>query len=458
MSARDWDELRCQLGDARLVTDPDLVAGYRQDQTLVVAGELPAAVVFPTTTEQVASALRWATAHAVPVVPRGAGTSLAGGASGVAGCLVICTSAMTAIRELDPVNRIADVEAGVITADVDRAAATHGLMYAPDPSSHEISTIGGNAATNAGGLRCLKYGVTRQSVLGLEVVLADGRVLRTGGRTVKDVAGYDLTGLFVGSEGTLGVITAVTVRLRPRPDWTPTTLVAGFPSLQAAGAAVAALVDARLDLCLLELLDDVTLRAIDDWLRMGLADVCAMLVIQCDGPDRAEQARRAADLCVVAGADDVAESADDREAAELLAIRRLAYPAAERLGTCLVEDVGVPVSRLVDLIARIGDIARRHQVTVLTVAHAGDGNLHPTFIFDRSVSEIPPPVRAAADEVFAAALELGGTISGEHGIGVLKRDWLGQQIGDPAMAVSRSIKAALDPQGLLNPGKLLPPD
>ncbi|WP_377325691.1 FAD-binding oxidoreductase [Pimelobacter simplex] len=442
-------------GRCRVVTDGDLLTSYRQDMATVVPGGMPAAAVLPRTTADVATALRLASSYGVPVVPRGAGTSLAGGASAVDGCLVLSTEAMNAIRSLDPLDRVAVVEAGVVNAHLDRAAAEHGLMYAPDPSSFEISTIGGNVATNAGGLRCVKYGVTRQSVLGLEVVLADGRVVETGAATTKNVAGYDLTGLLVGSEGTLGVITAATVRLHRRPVVPPATIVAAFGSLEAAGAAVAQIVAAGPDVLLMELLDGTTLRSIDTWKRMGLSGIEAMLVVQVDGrlPD---DAALVATLCTAAGAvDEPAVSDDPAEADELLAIRRLAYPAAERLGQCLVEDVGVPVSRLPEMIRRVEAAATRHGVTVLTVAHAGDGNLHPTFVFDHGATGIPDPVAAAADEVFAAALELGGTITGEHGVGILKRDWLERQVGPDAMALQRAVKAAFDPLGLMNPGKVL---
>jgi len=456
-TATSLDTLRAAVGpDCRLIDDPDLMIGYRQDQTIVVRGAEPLAVVLPRTVDDVVAALKWATEHRVPVVPRGAGTSLAAGASASEGCLVVCTSRMTTIREVDAQNRLAIVEAGVITADVDRAARDVGLMYAPDPASHEISTIGGNAATNAGGLRCVKYGVTRQSVLGLEVVLADGRILHTGGRTVKNVAGYDLTGLFVGSEGTLGIITAVTARLLPVPRTDPVTVVGGFPSLAAAGSAVAAIIAAGVQPSLLELLDRITLTTIDEWKHMGLAGTEAMLIAQSDNVDAGDVAKTIAALCESAGADSVAVFSDAAEASQLLEIRRLAYPAAERLGSCLVEDVGVPVSKLPEMIARIEDIAATHDVLVLTVAHAGDGNLHPTFVFDLIDGEVPAPVWAAADEVFATALELGGTITGEHGVGVLKKEWLGRQLSDTAMDITRAIKDAIDPLGLLNPGKLIP--
>jgi glycolate oxidase len=440
--------------DATMVTDPALLTSYRQDQTLVVPGGEPLAALVAGSTRDVSVALAWASRHGIPVVPRGAGTSLSGGASAVAGCLVVVTTRMRRIRELEPLDRVAVVEAGVVTADLDRAAAEHGLMHGPDPSSHEVSTIGGNVATNAGGLRCVKYGVTRQSVLGLEVVLPDGRVLQTGARTPKDVAGYDLTGLFTGSEGTLGIITAATIRLRPRPTSPPVTVAAAFASLSAAGDAVSRIVGERIDVSLLELLDRATLRAVEEWKGLGLEEVEALLLCQTDGPTARAEAVRTGQVCESSGAEYVVISDDDREGEELLAVRRLAYPAAERLGECLVEDVGVPVSRLAEMIGRIEQIAAHHGVRVLTVAHAGDGKLHPTFIFDRG-AELPAEVTQAAGEVFTAALELGGTITGEHGVGVVKRDWLGRQVGDLGLEVSRAVKSAIDPLGIMNPGKVL---
>lgn len=455
MSRVPVEELAASLGpDSRLLTDPDLAGSYRQDQTTVVPGGEPAAVLMAGSTDDVATALRWASRHRVPVVPRGAGTSLAGGASALPDALVLVTTPMDRIRDLSPLDRVAVVEAGVVTADLDRAAAEHGLMHAPDPSSYETSTIGGNVATNAGGLRCVKYGVTRQSVLGLEVVLPDGRVLTTGGRTTKDTAGYDLTGLLTGSEGTLGVITAATIRLQPRPTRAPVTLVAAFESLADAGRAVADVVGRRVDVSMLELLDAMTLRAVDEWKQMELDQVGAMLVVQCDGATSREAAAAVTEACEAAGASYVVESESAAEAEEFLMVRRWAYPAAERLGACLVEDVGVPVSRLTEMVERVGDIAHRFDVRVLTVAHAGDGNLHPTFIFDRA-DEVPEPVRLAAEQVFEAALELGGTITGEHGVGILKRDWLERQLGSVGMDVTRRIKDALDPAGIMNPGKVI---
>jgi glycolate oxidase len=449
------DGLAAALTGSPLITDPDVMEAYRRDEAHLVPAGQPAAVLRARSTADVARALAWAEQTGTAVVPRGAGTGLAGGAAASDGCLVISTADLNAIRELAAPDQYAVVEAGVVNADLDRAAAAHQLMYAPDPSSFETCTIGGNLATNAGGLRCVKYGVTRDSVLGLEVVLAGGRVVRTGRRTVKGVAGYDLTSLFVGSEGTLGVITAATVRLRPRPSQPPVTVIGSFPSLAAAAAAVAAIVRAGITPSLLELLDRATLRAISQWKGMGLDDEpAAVLVGQADGPDARDCAAAMRQHCQDAGAGFADVSTDPAEAAQLLEIRRLAYPAAERLGQCLVEDVGVPRSKLPALMERIEQAGREHDVTILTVAHAGDGNAHPTFVFDRqSDGQAPASVWAAADDIFRAALELGGTLTGEHGVGALKRRWLGLEVGDDVLDVHRSIKQALDPQGILNPGK-----
>lgn len=438
----------------RLLTESDVMEAYRRDEAHLVAAGKPLAVLLAESTHDVATALRWAHRHGIPVVPRGAGTGLAGGAVATDGCLVISLVRMATIRELSTPDQLAVVDAGVINADLDRAAAAVGLRYAPDPSSWQISTLGGNIATNAGGLRCVKYGVTRDSVLGLEVVLADGRVIQTGRRTVKGVAGLDLTSLFVGSEGTLGIVTAATLKLLPRPTVEPITVVGSFPSLRAAGEAVAAVVREGIGPSLLELVDRHTLRAIDDWKHMGLGDTDAMLIAQVDDADAEQGATALERLFTASGSDFVARSADASEAAQLLEVRRLAYPAAERLGRCLVEDVGVPRSRLPEMLEAIERTGARHGVTILTVAHAGDGNIHPTFVFSPTADgDAPSEVWAAADDVFRTALELGGTLTGEHGVGVLKRRWLELELGPDVMDLHQSIKAALDPTGILNPGK-----
>ncbi|MEU6715272.1 FAD-linked oxidase C-terminal domain-containing protein [Nonomuraea sp. NPDC046802] len=452
---RPIDALVNSLSEARVVTDPDVIDSYARDRTFVEPGK-PLGVVLATSRDDVVTTMKWAGEHRVPVVPRGGGTGLAGASIGTDGSIILSLHKMTAIKELSPADEIAVVEPGVITADLDKAARKHGLMYAPDPSSYEISTIGGNLATNAGGLRCVKYGVTRDSALGLEVVLADGRILDTGRRTMKGVTGYDLTGLFVGSEGTLGVITSATVRLRQAPAAPPATFAAEFGSLRDAGAAVSAIMAAGCQPSLMELLDRATLAAIDEWRNIGLESTTqAMLIGQSDASDGQAMVERMERICVENGASFVAVSSSPEETEELIGLRRLAYGAKERQGSCLVEDVCVPRSLLPDMITAIEAAAVRHGVRIATVAHAGDGNLHPVFIFDHGTVEPPPEVWAAADEVFKHALKLGGTLTGEHGVGLLKRRWLALEAGPVASEVQRSIKAVFDPLGILNPGKAI---
>jgi glycolate dehydrogenase FAD-linked subunit len=443
-------ELRAELPAGRLLTDADVVEAYRRDEARLVEPGRPLGVVLARDVGDVQTALRWATRHRVPVVARGAGTGLSGGASAIDGCIVLSLAKMDAIVELNADDQLAVVEPGVINADLQKAAAAHGLMFAPDPASFEISTIGGNVATNAGGLRCVKYGVTREAVLGLEVVLADGRVLTTGRRTVKGVAGYDLTALFVGSEGTLGIVTRATVRLRPRPRTDPVTIVGVFATLTSAGDAVNDVMSAGLQPSLLELMDNATIRAIDDWKHVGLdRTAAAMLIAQVDVDHPREPALDIEKAFAAAGATYTTVSTDATESAELLGIRRMTHWAIERLGMILTEDVGVPRSKLAQMLARIEEIGAQYDVVIATVGHAGDGNLHPSILMD---SERAQP---AAEAIYTAALELGGTITGEHGVGSLKRDWLPAEIGAVGMEVQRALKATFDPLGILNPGKAL---
>ncbi|GAA0433033.1 FAD-linked oxidase [Acrocarpospora corrugata] len=448
-------DLIAALPEGRVVTDPDVIDSYARDRTFLGPGQAVGAVL-ARSRDEVVTTLKWASAHRVPVVPRGAGSGLAGAATAIEGGLILSLHRMTAITELSPADEIAVVQPGVITADLDRAARAHGLMYAPDPSSYEISTIGGNLATNAGGLRCVKYGVTRDSTLGLEVVLADGRILNTGRRTMKGVTGYDLTGLFVGSEGTLGVITEATLRLRRAPAEPPATLAAEFATFRDAAAAVSAIIAAGCQPSMLELIDRATLKAIDDWKHIGLEPATmAMLIGQSDAADSAAAIARMGELCEANGATFAAVSTTPQEAEELVAVRRLAYEAKERLGACLVEDVCVPRSKLPEMITAVEAAGAKHDVLICTVAHAGDGNVHPVFIFDRGLAEPPPQVWAAADEVFRTALRLGGTLTGEHGVGLLKRRWLALESGPVAQDLQREIKAVFDPLNIMNPGKAI---
>lgn len=442
------------LGPDLWVDDPDVAASYAGDRSPLPGGSV-AGVVAPRTTADVAATLAIAHEHRVPVVPRGAGSGLSGAATAPAGAVVLSMHRMDRLLELDLAERLAVVQPGVVTADLRAAAAASGLLYPPDPGSVAFSTVGGNVATNAGGMCCVKYGVTGDFVLGLEVVWADGTVARTGRRTAKGVAGYDLTSLLVGSEGTLGVLTEVTVRLVPAPA-PALTAVATFDSLAAAGAAVAALVAAGLPLSALEVMDRTTLRAVDALTRMGLDDAAAMLLVQADDPDAPATVAAAAAACTAQGAVDVATAADAAEAEALMTARRQALPALERLGHWLLDDVCVPRTRVVELIARVEAVAAETGLTIGVFGHAGDGNMHPTLVHDGSAAA-QDAVRRAFDAITAAALDLGGTITGEHGVGRLKRAWLTRELDPGALAASRAVKAALDPRGILNPGAVLDP-
>jgi glycolate oxidase len=451
----DVNTLAAALPGGMLVTDPDILAGYRQDRALDPDAGTPLALVRPLTTEQVATVLRWAHEHRVPVVPRGAGTGLSGGATAQSGALVLSTERMREIT-VDPVTRTAVAQPGLLNAEVKRAVAAHGLWYPPDPSSFEICSIGGNAATNAGGLCCVKYGVTTDYILGLQVVLADGTVARLGGPRLKDSAGLSLTKLFVGSEGTLGVITELTLRLLPAQP-PQSTVVATFSTLTGATEAILA-ITGQLRPSMLEFMDSVAINAVEDELRMGLdRAAAAMLVARSDAPG--EYAAREAEImvtaCEQAGATEVFRTEDPEEGEAFCAARRFAIPAVERKGPLLLEDVGVPLPKLGALVTGIAGIAARRDVLVSVIAHAGDGNTHPLIVHDPNDAAESARAHQAFGEIMELAIALGGTITGEHGVGRLKKAWLPDQLGPEVMALTRRIKDALDPHGILNPGAVL---
>ncbi len=451
----DPKTLAAQLPDGTVVTDPDILAGYRQDRALDPDAGMPLALVRPVTTEQVATVLRWAHQHGVPVVPRGAGTGLSGGATAQDGALLLSTERMREIT-VDPVTRTAVTQPGLLNAEVKQVVAAHGLWYPPDPSSFEICSIGGNAATNAGGLCCVKYGVTSDYILGLEVVLADGTVVRLGGPRLKDSAGLSLTKLFVGSEGTLGIITELTLRLLPAQP-PQATVVASFPTLESAGAAILS-ITGHLRPSMLEFMDAVAIGAVEDEMRMGLdRSAAAMLVARSDAPG--EFAAAEADImraaCEQAGATEVFSTLDPQEGEAFSAARRFAIPAVERKGPLLLEDVGVPLPRLTELVTGIAEIARRRDVLVSVIAHAGDGNTHPLIVHDPTDPDELARAHQAFGEIMDLAISLGGTITGEHGVGRLKKAWLPDQLGPDVMALTQRIKDALDPAGILNPGAVL---
>jgi glycolate oxidase len=445
------DRLRRAVGPA-LSTDPALLDAAREDKSGHRSNSAPRAIVTARSVEDVRETLRIANEFRVPVVPRGAGTGLAGGAIGEAGELVLSTLALNRVLELSVADELAVVEPGVLNGVLNDSLHEHGLWFAPDPASRAISTIGGNIATNAGGLLCAKYGVTREAVLGLRVVLADGRLLELGHRSIKGVTGLDLTALMIGSEGTLGVIVGATLRLRRLPRGGTATIGAFFADVDAAARASAAISEAGLAPAVMELMDAASLRAIDAHLGTTLAARGgAYLLVQADGAANEVEAREI--LGVVRAHGGTAElSTDAAEGERLLAIRRAFHPALEAQGTVLIEDVSVPRSRMPELFRAIGELERKHSITIPTVAHAGDGNLHPNFLVDGP--EIPEHIWEAAGELFSAALALGGTLTGEHGVGILKRRWLGDELGTDQLALQREIKRVFDPRGILNPGKV----
>ncbi|OLZ66441.1 FAD-binding oxidoreductase [Streptomyces sp. IMTB 2501] len=449
--------LRDAVGGAAVLTDPDATEGYARDMMPLAPAGRPLAVVLPADTAEVQACVRACAEADVPVVPRGAGSGLTGGANAVDGCVVLVTTRMDRILELDADNRLAVVQPGVVNRTLRDAAAAHGLFYPPDPSSLEWCTLGGNLATDAGGLCCGKYGVTSDAVLGLEVVLADGSLLTTGRRTVKGVAGYDLTRLFVGSEGTLGIIAKATLKLRPLPA-APGTIVAAFDSVERAGEAVNRVVRAGLVPSLMEIMDATSLRASAEYLRadLGAGDSGALLLCQSDagGEPASAELNAMERLFKATGAQWTHATTDPAEGGLLLRARRVSLPALEARGACMTEDVAVPRTRIAELMAGCEEIGAQAGLTVAVVGHAGDGNMHPTVLYDGASAEQYARARGAFDAILALALSLGGTVTGEHGIGKLKTEWLERELGPVSMRVHRQLKDALDPAGLFNPGAM----
>ncbi|MFT4052698.1 MAG: FAD-linked oxidase C-terminal domain-containing protein [Microbacterium sp.] len=459
MSAPDVISLlRTELGD-RVDVDPARLDAARTDKSGHTAAGTPLAVVDAASVADVQTTLRIAHATGTPVVPRGAGTGLAGGANAGAGEIVLSVRAMDRILEVRPDDLLAVVEPGILNADLNRALAPHGLWWAPDPASREISTVGGNIATGAGGLLCAKYGVVRDAVLGVDLVLADGRLLRLGHRSVKGVTGLDLTSLIIGSEGTLGVVVGATLKLRRLVAGESRTLTATFPDVRAAATAAAAVTASGVQPAIMELMDAASLDAVHALLGLPQpAAGIAQLTIQTDGAAAAAEADQIAATLTAAGGD-VRVAADDAEADLLWRIRRSVHPAMETLGTALIEDVSVPRSALPAMFDEIARIEEEHGLAIPTVCHAGDGNLHPNFVFDAPDSgDVPEEIWRAADDLFRAALRLGGTLTGEHGVGLLKRRWLADELGADQWELQRQITRVFDPAGILNPGKVFDPD
>lgn len=446
------------LGD-RVDVDPGELDAARADKSGQAAAGTPLAIVHAASVEDVQETLRIASATGTPVVTRGAGTGLAGGANAGSGEIVLSVRQMDRILEVRPDDLLAVVEPGILNAELGRALAPHGLWWAPDPASREVATVGGNIATGAGGLLCAKYGVVRDAVLGVDLVLADGRLLRLGHRSVKGVTGLDLTSLVIGSEGTLGVVVGATLKLRRLIPGETRTLAATFPSVRAAAEGATAVTAAGLQPAIMELMDATSLAAVHALLQLPAPEPgLAQLTVQSDGPAASAEAEAIADVLRTGGGT-VRLAKDDAEAELLWRIRRSMHPAIETLGTTLIEDVSVPRSALPAMFDEIARIEREFDLVIPTVCHAGDGNLHPNFVYDAAAGAdardgVPDVIWAAADDLFHAALRLGGTLTGEHGVGVLKRRWLVDELGEDQWELQRQIARVFDPAGIMNPGKV----
>src|SRR4051794_33104743 len=444
------------VGSGQVLTKPEDVIPYGFDGTAALKHR-PDAVIFPRSTEDVARCVQLAAQASVPIVTRGSGTGLSGGSVPSAGAMVLCLAQMNAILDVDPRNLTLRAQPGVTTSAIDETAARHGLFYPPDPGSMKVSTIGGNVAENSGGLRGLKYGVTRDYVMALEVVLPDGRITRFGSPCVKDVAGYSMKDLFIGSEGTLGVITEVLLKLVPRPP-ARRTMLALYDRIEDAADTVSAIIAARIIPCTLEFLDRMTAVCVEEFAHVGLpTDCAAVLLMETDGHPAAvaDEADRMMAIARAHGAREVRAARDSTEALALAAARRNAFSAlARRRPTTILEDFTVPRSELAAMVSFIAETARAANLQVGTFGHLGDGNLHPTFLTDERDAGEMARVHHALDLIAKKTLELNGTITGEHGVGLAKRAWLRQQMGDSSFEVMRQVKQALDPAGLLNPGKI----
>jgi glycolate oxidase len=449
-------KLRDVVGAENVLTSREDLIPYAFDGTAAMK-EMPGGVVFAVSTEQISAVLKLANDTETPVVTRGSGTGLSGGSVPAADCIVLCTVKMGAILEVDAANLTMTVEPGVTTIQIAEAAEKAGLFYPPDPGSMKISTIGGNVAENSGGLRGLKYGVTRNYVMGMEVVLPNSEVMWLGNKCVKDVAGFSLKDVMIGSEGTLGVITKVLLRLIPKPA-AKKTMVATFDAMDAAAQTVSDIIAAQIIPCTLEFLDRTTIHCVEDFAKIGLPLDCeALLLMETDGHPAAvaEEASKMEELAKANRAKEVRVAKDDAEATQLATARRSAFSALARLApTIILEDATVPRSELAHMIRFVAEVAKKYDLKIGTFGHMGDGNLHPTFLTDeRNESEIHR-VHEAFKEIFDEAIRLGGTITGEHGIGIAKKEFLPKFAGAAQMRVMRELRKALDPKGILNPGKM----
>ena len=450
------DKLRSVVGSENLLTEKEDLIPYAFDGTAAMK-ETPGCVVFAAITGQISDVLKLANDTETPVVTRGSGTGLSGGSVPAADCIVLCTVKMGQILEVDSANLTMTVEPGVTTVQIAEAAEKAGLFYPPDPGSMKISTIGGNVAENSGGLRGLKYGVTRNYVMGMEVVLPDGEVMWLGNKCVKDVAGFSLKDVMIGSEGALGVITKVLLKLIPKPA-AKKTMVSTFNAMDAAAQTVSDIIAAQIIPCTVEFLDRTTIHCVEDFAKVGLPLDCeALLLMETDGHAAAveEEAAKMEELAKANGAMEVRVARDEAEAAQLAMARRSAFSALARLApTTILEDATVPRSELAHMIRFVDEVAKKHELKIGTFGHMGDGNLHPTFLTDERNADEIHRVHEAFKEIFDEAIRLGGTITGEHGIGLAKKEFLPKFAGEAQMRVMRELRSALDPKGILNPGKM----
>ena len=448
--------LREIVGAAQVLTAPEDTIPYGFDGTAALKGPV-GVVVLPGSTQEVSAVVKLANELGVTIVTRGSGTGLSGGSVPSEGCIVLCLTRLDKILSVDAANLTVRAQCGAITAAIDAAANKHGLFYPPDPGSMKISTIGGNVAENSGGLRGLKYGVTRDYVMGLEVVLPDGRIAQFGNACVKDVAGYSMKDLFIGSEGTLGIITEVLLKVVPRPA-ARRTMLASYDRMEDAAQTVSDIIAAKIIPCTLEFLDRMTIGCVEDYAKIGLPRDCeALLLMETDGHPAAvaDEAEQMLALARARGARDVRVARDDAEAMQLASARRSAFSALARVRpTTILEDVTVPRDKLAEMVGFIAEVAKKHNLLVGTFGHMGDGNLHPTFLTDERNTEEMARVHEALEDIVTKTLALGGTITGEHGVGLAKKAWLRRQVGENSHDLMREIKRAWDPRNLLNPGKI----
>ena len=448
--------LRAIVGEAHVLTSPEDTIPYGFDGTAALKGPV-GVVVLPGSTAEVSAVVKLACELNVTIVTRGSGTGLSGGSVPSEGCLVLCLTRLDKILSVDAANLTVRAQCGAITAAIDAAANKHGLFYPPDPGSMKISTIGGNVAENSGGLRGLKYGVTRDYVMGLEVVLPDGRIAHFGNACVKDVAGYSMKDLFIGSEGTLGIITEVLLKVVPRPA-ARRTMLASYDRMEDAAQTVSDIIAAKIIPCTLEFLDRMTIGCVEDYAKIGLPRDCeALLLMETDGHPAAvaEEAEQMLALARARGARDVRVARDEAEALQLASARRSAFSALARVRpTTILEDVTVPRDKLAEMVNFVAEVAKKHKLLVGTFGHMGDGNLHPTFLTDERNTEEMARVHEALEDIVTKTLALGGTITGEHGVGLAKKAWLRRQVGENSHDLMREIKRAWDPRNLLNPGKI----